>query len=163
VKKFRATRAGITVTFSHDEAELLADVASQIQTLLGGYENRAGDAALERLLPDGYRDNAEDADEFRRFTQTELVDEKVAGAQEIISALAQRPVNGNVELTLSPASAFAWVRSLNDIRLALAARLGIVDEGSVPRVFERARIDNDYAIYLWLGQVQYSLVRAVDR
>ena len=30
----------------------------------------------------------DDADEFRRFTQTELVDEKVAGAQGIVVALA---------------------------------------------------------------------------
>ena len=163
MKKFKATSAGITVTFSHDEAELLADAAGQLQTLLGGFEDRAGNAALERLLPDGYRDSAEDADEFRRFTQTELVDEKVAGAQAIIDALMQRTVGGKVELTLSPATAFAWLRSLNDIRLALAARIGIVDERSVPRIFTDGQVDNAYAIYLWLGQVQYSLVRAVDR
>jgi hypothetical protein len=158
VKKFKATPTGITVTFTHDEAELLADVARQLEDLLGGYEDRAGDAALERLLPDGYRDSAEDADEFRRFTQSELVDEKVAGARTIALSLTERAVGGLVKLTLSSSEAFAWLRSLNDIRLALAARIGIVDESYVPPV-----IDNSYAIYLWLGQVQYSLLRAVDR
>jgi Domain of unknown function (DUF2017) len=158
VKKFKATPRGITVTFTHDEAELLANVAGQLEELLGDYQDRAGDAALERLLPDGYRDSAEDAEEFRRFTQTELVDEKVGGARTIVLSLTQRTVDGVVKLTLSSSDAFAWLRSLNDIRLALAARIGIVDESSVPPV-----IDNSYAIYLWLGQVQYSLLRAVDR
>jgi hypothetical protein len=158
VKRFKATPAGITVTFTHDEAEVLTDIARQLEALLAGYEDLAGDAALERLLPDGYRDNEEDAAEFRRFTQGELVDEKVAGARTIIESLTVRTVRGEVQLLLSAQEAFAWLRSLNDIRLALAARLGITDENWRP-----PQNDNDYAIYLWLGQVQYSLLRAVDR
>jgi len=158
VKRFKATPAGITVTFTHDEAELLVDLAGQIETFLGGYEDLADDPAMQRLLPDGYRDNAEDAAEFRRFTQSELVDEKVAGAHTIIESLTARTVKGMVPLTLTAAEAFAWLRSLNDIRLALATRMGIVDETSRP-----ATDDNTYAIYLWLGQVQYSLLHAVDR
>ena len=158
MKRFRATPAGITVSFTHDEAAALADMAAQLEALLGGYEQRDGDAALERLLPDGYRDNPEDAEEFRRYTQVELVDEKVASARIIIDSLARRTADGKVQLVLTSTEAFAWLRSLNDIRLALAARLGIVDDR-----FRPAINDNDYAIYAWLGQVQYSLLRAVDR
>jgi hypothetical protein len=158
VKRFRATPAGITVAFSPDEVRVLTDLAAQLAALLADNDDVAGDAALERLLPDGYRGNAEDAAEFRRFTQSELVDEKTAGASAIVDSLTVPSVKGMVHLTLSAPEAFAWLRSLNDIRLALAARLGIVDDDYRPPLG-----DNDYGIYLWLGQVQYSLLRAVDR
>ncbi len=158
MRQFRARPDGVSVTFTDGEANLLASVAGQLVDLLGASNDRAGDPALERLLPDGYRDNPEDAEEFRRFTQAELVDDKVAGARTIIETLTQRTVRGKVQLTLTDAEALAWLRSLNDLRLALAARLGIVDEYSSPRLD-----DDNYAIYLWLGQVQYSLLRAVDR
>ncbi len=158
MKRFKATTAGITVTFTHDEAEVLTDIARQLETLLAGCDDLAGDAALERLLPDGYRDNEEDAAEFRRFTQGDLVDEKVDGARTIIESLKARTAKGEVQLLLSAPQAFAWLRSLNDMRLALAARLGITDDNWRP-----AYDDNAYGIYLWLGQVQFSLLRAVDR
>jgi hypothetical protein len=107
MKRFKATPAGITVTFTHDEAAALADMAAQLEALLGGFEQSAGDAALERLLPDGYRDSPEDAEEFRRFTQTELVDEKVASARIIVDSLSRRTADARVQLTLSPAEGFA--------------------------------------------------------
>ncbi len=157
MKRIKITPDGISVGLNRAEADLLADAAAQVAELLSGYEHRDGDPALERLLPDGYRDSAEDADEFRRFTQTELVDEKVAGARIILDALQVRTEDGAARLVLSQPDAFAWLRSLNDIRLALAARLGIVDEKSRPP------LDDTYAIYLWIGQLQYFLLRAVDR
>ena len=158
MKRIKVTPAGINLVFTGAEADLLASVAEQLSELLDGYEDRDGDPALERLLPDGYRENAEDAEEFRRFTQTELVDEKVAGARGIADALKPRTAKGMASVTLRHPEAVAWLRSLNDIRLALAARLGIVDEGSPPPLD-----DNGYAIYIWLGQVQFLLLRAVDR
>jgi hypothetical protein len=158
VKRIKVTPDGISLVFAGAEADLLASVAEQLSDLLDGYEDRDGDPALERLLPDGYRENNEDAEEFRRFTQTELVDEKVVGARGIADAMKPRTANGMASVTLSHSEAVVWLRSLNDIRLALAARLGIVDESSRP-----ALDDNDYAIYVWLGQVQFLLLRAVDR
>ena len=158
MKRIKVTPSGISLVFSGGEADLLSSVAEQLAELLGGFEDRAGDPALERLLPDGYRDNVENAEEFRRFTQTELVDEKVAAARGIAEALRPRTPKGTANVTLSHAEAVAWLRSLNDIRLALAARLGIVDENSRPSLG-----DNSYAIYAWLGQVQFLLLRAVDR
>jgi hypothetical protein len=61
-------------------------------------------------------------------------------------------------VVLSNSEAVAWLRSLNDIRLALAARMGIVDESFRPNF-----ADNTFAIYTWLGGVQFALLRAVDR
>ena len=158
MKQFKASPAGITATFNEVEASVLRDLAEQLAVLLRAHDDRAGDSALVRLLPDGYRENADDAQEFRRFTETDLVDQKVEGAATIVSSLSGPAVKGRVRLTLSDAEAFAWLRSLNDIRLAMAARLGIEDDFYRPNP-----LDNDYAIYQWLGQVQFSLLRAVDR
>ncbi|HEY1531518.1 MAG TPA: DUF2017 family protein [Galbitalea sp.] len=158
MKRPKATPNGIRLVFTRVEADLLSSVADQLVDLLGEADDHVGDAALERLLPDGYRGSAEDADEFRRFTQTELVDEKVAGAQAIVAGLASRAESGDAALMLSKEQATRWLRSINDIRLALASRLGIVDE-----TFRPTPGDDNFAIYSWLGMVQWSLLRAVDR
>ena len=162
MKRIKLTSDGIRLTLNDTEAETLASVAGQLADLLGGAEDRVGDPALERLLPDGYRDNTEDAEEFRRYTQTDLVDEKVAAARTIVDALSA-PTDrrkGTVQVRLGPTDAVAWLRSINDIRLALAARLGIADENFRP---EDDDDSYNYAIYVWLGQVQFVLLHAVDR
>ena len=158
MRQFKATPGGIRVTFTEIEANVLRDMAEQLAVLLRDHDDRVGDPALRRLLPDGYRDNKDDAAEFRRYTETELVDDKVAGAATIIESLTRHPQRGTVRLTLDEADAVAWLRSLNDIRLAMAARLGIQDDFYRPDPTE-----NDFIIYQWLGQVQHSLLRAVDR
>lgn len=158
MKRFRLTPNGITRDFSEIEAEVLADIVDQMDTLFEGHEDRDGDAALQRLLPDGYRDDNENADEFRRFTQSDLVDEKRANARIVADSLTGYAVKGVVSVTLDSGEAFAWLRALNDIRLTLAARMGIVDESFVP-----ARDDQTFAVYIWVGQLQHSLLRAVDR
>ena len=158
MKRVRVTPDGIRLVFNETEAEMLVEVAGQLADLLGDAEDRAADPALERLLPEAYRDSPADADEFRRYTQTELVDEKVASAHRIVDSLSAPPVKGLVHVTLSPTDAVVWLRSLNDIRLAFAAQLGIVDEDFRPQPE-----DDNYAIYVWLGNLQFVLLRAVDR
>jgi hypothetical protein len=158
VKRPKVTPDGIRLSFSAAEAEMLSTLAGQVAELLDGADDQTGDPALERLLPDGYRDSPDDADEFRRFTQSELVDEKVASAESIVASLTERTTAGAVQVLLTQPEAVTWLRSLNDIRLALAARLGIVDENYRPDL-----TDNTFAIYVWLGQVQFALLRAVDR
>lgn len=158
MKRIKVGPAGINVSFNAAEADLLSSIAAQLAELVGAPENRSSDPALQRLLPDAYRESDEDAQEFRRFTEGDLVDEKVRAAAAIAEALAARGSKGDAEVLLSPADAVSWLRSINDMRLALAARLGIEDDSGP------AHPDEDgYAIYSWLGQVQYLLLRAIDR
>lgn len=162
MKPFRATAAGITAKFDHSDARLLANLATQIAGLLAERDEHEVDPAIERLLPDAYRDNEADAAEFRRFTEDELADEKIRralGMAEILEPDAGPETT--VRVRLDHASALDWMRSLTDIRLALAARLGIVDDTSAITVDEESQYT--LAIYNWLGQLQYSLVRAIDR
>jgi len=66
-----------------------------------------------------------------------------------------------VQVQLDAEAAFDWMRSFTDIRLAIAARLEIVDEDS-PVVFD-AETRYTRAVYNWLGGLQWSLVRAIDK
>jgi len=162
VKPFRSTADGVTAKFDHSDARLLANLATQVAGLLAERDEHEVDPAITRLLPDAYRDDVTNAAEFRRFTEDELADDKIRRALGMAELLA--PDTGGddtVRVTLDPATALDWMRSLTDIRLALAARLGIVDETSPIIVDEESQYT--LAIYNWLGQLQYSLVKAVDR
>jgi Domain of unknown function (DUF2017) len=158
MSRFRATHGGASARFSLGNAELLAGLARQLATLVSDRDEAAPDPALARLLPDAYRDSAEDAAEFRRFTEEELGDEKVRGALALAASLEPVPGEKKVTVELDAAQAFAWLRSLNDIRLAYATRIGINDTGG-----PTAGSHLNFAIYNWLGYLQETLVQAVDR
>ena len=158
---FRRAKTGIAVKLDNTDARLLAGLATQVAGLIAGRDEVGHDPALERLLPDAYRDSAEDAAEFRRFTESELADEKIRSALGMAELLTPEVPGHGVQLVLDSSAAFDWMRSFTDIRLALAARLGIVDDTSPITVDEESQYT--LAVYNWLGQLQYSLVRAVDK
>jgi uncharacterized protein DUF2017 len=117
------------------------------------------DPVLARLLPDGYRDDREAAGEFRRYTESGLRSAKQQVAQEVLDTLPD--TGGRIQLTQD--QAVAWLKALNDIRLALGVRLGVTEE------FEEqwGRLGQDdpqwaaFEVYAWLGAVQESLVQAL--
>jgi hypothetical protein len=118
------------------------------------------DPALARLLPDAYRDDAEAAGEFRRFTEHSLRSAKQENARIVLDTL---PAGGG-SVKLSGEQAQSWLRALNDVRLALGVRLGVTEE------FEQQWQDLDpadprtaaFEVYAWLGGVQESLVQALS-
>jgi Domain of unknown function (DUF2017) len=161
MRGFHTTADGISIRFGAEDAQLLADLATQIATLIADRDDHASDPALDRLFPAAYRENDADAAEFRRFTEEELADDKVSSALSMARALEAPATDGKVSVTLDPAAAVGWLRSFTDIRLALAARLGIQTEDSV--IADDDASAYTFAIYNWLGELQFSLVHAVDR
>jgi len=117
------------------------------------------DPVLARLLPDAYRDDPESAGEFRRYTEQGLRSGKVAAAQTVLDTL---PAGGG-RVRLRPEDAQAWLRSLNDVRLAIGTVLGITED--YEDEMEAAGWADPRSAYLevyhWLGYVQDSLVRAL--
>jgi hypothetical protein len=117
------------------------------------------DPVLARLLPDGYRDDPEAAGEFRRYTEQGLRSGKVAAAQTVLDTL---PAGGG-HVRLRPEDAQAWLRALNDVRLAIGTVLGITED--YEDEMEAASWADPRSAYLevyhWLGYVQDSLVRAL--
>ena len=117
------------------------------------------DPVLARLLPDAYRDDPEAAGEFRRYTEQGLRSGKVAAAQTVLDTL---PAGGG-HVRLRPEDAQAWLRALNDVRLAIGTVLGITED--YEDEMEAASWADPRSAYLevyhWLGYVQDSLVRAL--
>jgi hypothetical protein len=117
------------------------------------------DPVLARLLPDAYRDDPEAAGEFRRYTEQGLRSGKVAAAQTVLDTL---PAGGG-RVRLRPEDAQAWLRALNDVRLAIGTVLGITED--YEDEMEAASWADPRSAYLevyhWLGYVQDSLVRAL--
>ena len=117
------------------------------------------DPALARLLPDAYPDDPAAAGEFRRYTESGLRSGKVAAARTVLDTL---PEDGG-RIRLSADEAQAWLRSLNDIRLALGVRLEVTEDREA--MLERASQDSPQAaglwIYDWLTLLQETLVEAL--
>src|SRR5215470_6422872 len=83
-----------------------------------GAEEPPEDPVLARLLPDGYRDDPDAAGEFRRYTESSLRSAKQQAAQEMLDTLPE--AGGKIQLTHD--QAHAWLKALNDVRLALGVR-----------------------------------------
>jgi Domain of unknown function (DUF2017) len=138
------------------------DIAD-LEALLDGSERKnpktPEDPVLARLLPDGYRDDPEAAGEFRKYTEPALRSAKQQAALQMLDTLPD--AGGRIQLT--PDQAQAWLKALNDVRLALGVRLDVTED------FEQqwAELKPDdpkwaaYEVYAWLGAVQESLVQAL--
>jgi hypothetical protein len=175
---FRATSGGVTARFSRPEAAIIRDLVGQVVELvvadipatetddlaamvgISDSSSVPDDPVLARLLPDGYRDDPEAASEFRRFTETSLRSAKVESAQMLLQTL---PAGGG-RVKLSQEQAEAWLRSLNDVRLALGVRLGVTDDFDALNE-DVAADDPRHAyvqVYQWLAFLQESLVSALS-
>lgn len=170
----------VTARLTADEAEILRDLAGQLIEMLadrvgetgseptnvllaqlgiGGGETAPLDPALARLLPDAYRGDDEAASDHRQLTERGLVDRKVENAQLVRASIDS--ADSPVVVRLDPRGVQAWLRTLTDLRLTIAARLEIEEDG------DQGRADDDsdlamLAIYDWLGYLQGSLVDVID-
>ena len=135
----------------------LEEMAAMLGT--AGPTSPPEDPVLARLLPDAYRDDPEAAGEFRRYTEQGLRSGKVAAAQTVLAML---PAKGG-QVRLGPEDAQAWLRAINDVRLAIGTLLGITED--YEDELEQASWADPRSAYLevyhWLGYIQDSLVRAL--
>jgi len=187
----RHRRSGrVIATFSGFEADLLRSLASQLVELLrneaavprehadpleamltlDGPTTEPEDPVLARLFPTAYADDEEAAAEFRRFTESTLRDGKAAGAVTVVDGLEEAglPVELGeekvvIDVELDRSTAEVWLKTLTDLRLALATRLGVEQDDEA---FWAALPDDDpraqaHDIYEWIGALQETLVDAL--
>jgi len=191
MEPFRRTRGGgARAWLAASEASLLRSLVGQVMTLIApegpepppgtsgepGWEDIAAleallqepvgespqapeDPVLARLLPDGYRDDPEAAGEFRRYTESGLRSGKQQAAQAMLDTLPDS--GGRIQLTRD--QAVAWLKALNDVRLALGIRLGVTEEFEEQwgRLSDKDPQWAAFEVYAWLGAVQESLVQAL--
>ncbi|TQN30815.1 uncharacterized protein DUF2017 [Haloactinospora alba] len=173
---FRSHQSGVAIELDADEAAVLRSMATLILDLveppaekdefaelvgIGGNSEKPEDPVLARLFPDAYTGDNEAAGDFRRYTEDGLRQNKRGNAEVI---LADVPSTGGT-VTLDAERAHAWMKSLNDVRLALGTRIG-ADEETYEAYLngEKQSNESDEAamhIYDWLGGLQESLVQAL--
>ena len=185
---YRESTGLISASFTAVEAELISSLATQVAGLLGsvaarsddpelagtgigGSTERDDDPAIARLLPNAYNDDDDASREFRQLTERGLASRKIDNAVALLHSLAPIAAataglasdsdDDEQRIELDDPAALAWMRSLTDIRLTIAARLGLVDDDDViDEDDEQAVVLLD--VYSWLGAVAESLVQAVD-
>jgi hypothetical protein len=154
----RGNKATITLTLSEEERALLLSLTDEIVGLLDERdtepEGAMRDPALLRLLPDAYQDDQDASAEFRRFTEDELAGAKTSDARAVAMAVRDDEV-----IVLNRDSVRPWLRSITDLRLALAVRLGIREDGDEGDTSPEA--EPTQQVYFWLGYLQESLLAAL--
>jgi hypothetical protein len=136
---------------SEGERAVLASLTEQLQQVLGG--DLSSDPVAARMFPDAYPSDTEASDEFRRWTQADLLTQKTANADVVHDW-----TTGARDGAMTPQDEQAWLRCLTDLRLTIAERLGITDAAS-----EEASYAGDTGlglrdVYDWIGYVQEHLV-----
>ncbi|RCV49947.1 DUF2017 domain-containing protein [Marinitenerispora sediminis] len=176
-----APHGGVSIDLDRDETAVLRSMANLVLELveppppqdefaemvgIGSSSEKPTDPVLVRLFPDAYSGDAESAGDFRRYTEDGLRRHKRENANAMLAALPEAA--GRV--VLGPVEAHAWMKSLNDIRLALGTRLGVEEESYQAHLRGERRADGDDAantaamhIYDWLGGLQETLVHALMR
>lgn len=157
----------LAVRITRLEATHLRALIDQFIELVEESAVAAADPAVRRLVPDGYADDPDAAEEFRALTERELLGRRHQDAETVRTSLSPAATLVSlsdagsegweeVDLALSPDSVQAWLRTLAALRLVLASRLGITDEDDQdPR-------DPRFGVYEWLGYRLEGLVRAIE-
>jgi Domain of unknown function (DUF2017) len=157
VKPFRNRGRDVVARLDAAESGVLGLLLDQLEQLLMADADDVGDdPVIERLLPDGHRSDPEIAAEYREMTESSLRDGK---ADDLAAVRATLP-DGGGEVRLDPEQAAAWLRTTNDLRLALGTRLEITEDTEPPDDVTGEE-GQQLAVYYWLTAVQGSLVDAL--
>jgi uncharacterized protein DUF2017 len=161
---FRRSGSECVAAFAIDEVRVLRKVAGEVVDLLTDGFDRA-DPVVDRLFPDIYPDLPEDSAEFRQYTEGELKTGKIDQAGAILAAL---PDDGPGEVRLDAETAEAWLRAINDARLAMGTRLDISAETDLGDELDDAVLHDpassrvfQLSVYAYLGYLQESLLNSL--
>ena len=183
--KGSSAKGDLSVALSNDELHILINLVEQLLELLGKrnfihhYQSddpfaqlmaasignlearieQPEDPVLNRLLPNAYAD-PESAAEFRKYTESSLRLVKQTHLMYLRQQLVF-PVDHELpKADIAVTDPTQWLIAINDLRLALAVRLGIKNDS-----FQEYEVMKDtdpqkplFAVYFWLGGIQESLI-----
>jgi hypothetical protein len=139
---------GILVTLTPDDLDLL----NQLPEFLASLGSADEDPGAARLRSPVYRIDAGASDEWWRLMASEFEQSRAAD-RSAFSLILEAAGSGTVA---SPSEAEAFLRVLNEARLALAARLGVEVEGDMELL-----APDDQAALDYLAGMQQLLVVAL--
>ncbi|RFU20937.1 DUF2017 family protein [Geodermatophilus marinus] len=157
MRAFRRRGDAVEARLEPAEAGIVGLLLDQLEQLLTAEAaDVAGDPVLERLFPAGHRGDAELAAEYRELTEDSLRGGK---ADDLATVRATLPPRGGV-VRLDADQAGAWLRTSNDLRLALGTRLDVREDTEPPEDLTSEEAQQ-LAVYYWLTGLQGSLVDAL--
>ena len=155
MRPFKARGGEIVARVDAAEAGVLGLLLDQLEQLLEA-EDLRDDPVVARLLPDGHRSDPEIAADYRELTESALRSGKT---DDLAMVRASLP-DGGGEVRLDADEAGAWLRTSNDLRLALGTRLDITEDTEPPDDVTSEE-EQQLAVYYWLTGLQGSLVDAL--
>ena len=157
MKPFRRRGEHLVARLEPAEAHVVGLLLDQLEQLLtADAEDAGGDPVLARLLPAGHRSDPELAADYRELTESAL---RAGKADDLATVRAGLPPRGGT-VRLDEEQASAWLRTSNDLRLALGTRLDITEDTEPPEDLAGEEAQQ-LAIYYWLTGLQGSLVDAL--
>jgi hypothetical protein len=157
MRPFRRRGRDVVARLEPAESGILGLLLDQLEQLLAADDaDVEGDPVVARLLPAGHRTDPEIAADYRELTEAALRSGKT---DDLAAVRATLPAAGG-EVRLDPDQAGAWLRTTNDLRLALGERIGVTEETEPPED-PVGEADQQLAVYYWLTGLQGSLVDAV--
>ncbi|MGY2065288.1 DUF2017 family protein [Blastococcus sp. SYSU DS0619] len=157
MKPFRSRGGRLVARLDPAEAGIVGLLLDQLEQLLGADPaDSTGDPVITRLFPAGHRSDAAMAEDYRDLTEQSLRGGK---ADDLATVRATLPADGG-EVRLDTDQAGAWLRTSNDLRLALGTRLDISEDSEPPEEIVDEG-DHQLAVYYWLTALQGSLVDAL--
>jgi len=183
--KGSSAKGDLSVALSNDELHILINLVEQLLELLGErnfihhYQSddpfaqlmaasignlearieQPEDPVLNRLLPNAYAD-PESAAEFRKYTESSLRLVKQTHLMYLRQQLVF-PVDHELpKADIAVTDPTQWLIAINDLRIALAVRLEIDEDG-----YKKYELMSDsdpqkhlHAVYYWLGGIQENLI-----
>jgi len=147
----------VVLRIGDDSAAVIRALLEELTALIRGRMRPYGtvlttpeDPALARLFPDPVRGDDFEAIDVRTITEPSLIAHRLLNVRAVLESLdAPGPLDDAQEL--------AWLKTLTDLRLVLAVRLGIERDGDEGRDgTEEDRRMRD--VYDWLGATQARLL-----
>jgi hypothetical protein len=163
---------GITISLEAAEREVLGQLFDQMRQLLhelnaqetsdpleamlgmNGSTQISDDPALARLFPNGYSDDEHASADFRRFTEQDLRQQKIAALSDVRENLNDH----ENPTTVSPQQAQSWLKAVNDLRLVLGTRMEITQES----YFDFDSDEPEVNLYNYLTYLQGTLIDALS-
>ena len=157
MRAFRFRHGDVVARLDPAEAGIVGLLLDQLEQLLAAdADDVAGDPVMARLLPDGHRSDPDLAADYRELTESSLRSGKTDDLAIVRATLPE----GGGEIRLDRDQAGAWLRTSNDLRLALGTRLDITEDTEPPDEIADEQ-DQQLAVYYWLTALQGSLVDAL--
>lgn len=151
--RFRARSGGIELKLRGDDVDAL----SLMMPVLSAVGSDSRDPAAQRLSPAAYPEDPDAQSEYERLMTPELDRQRQVDRAAVASSL-EAARRGPVKLTLIEAD--SWLMVVNEARLALAARLGIEEEGWGVQA-PLGRREPEMALLVYLTEVQDDLIQAL--